>query len=144
MGGGNQLLKVGHVAQARLDRKVVHRIVAVVRGCRENGREPEAIDAELAQVIQARRNAPQGAAEERPKILRVRKGLPGNGRKAIDKDLIDDSLTQPGRDIQAIDIELKNLRRRLAEQAMEVALVKGYSTASPLLARRLPQPGQKS
>ena len=45
MGSGHQFLKVGHGAQARLDRKVIRRIVAMVRGRGENGREPEAIDA---------------------------------------------------------------------------------------------------
>ena len=54
-----------------------------------------------------------------------REGLPGIGRKAIDKDLIDDGVAQPCRNFQAIDIEFEELRRRLAEQTMEIALVKG-------------------
>ncbi len=114
VGGIDELAEVRLRAQPRLDGSVIGRVVAVMRGTREERRQPEARRAEVDDVVEPLQQPADRPAVEPGRGRRRREGTSAGRREPIEEDLVDHRVAQPVRNPLAID--MVGVARRAADR----------------------------
>ncbi len=109
--------QVVHVTENRVHGEVVGRVVAVIRGCRTDGREPEAGNAQLIEIGNRLQDAGEVTAVLDLQVCAFVEG-PAAAAEPVDEDLVDNRLVEPPRRHRtasnAIRKDRDTLRRRIA------------------------------